>query len=76
MANSPQSRECQEKRHGMYAKDAVCGDLATAVIDGIPVCEVHARRRSYSPAMCPHGGNWGFGECSQCDAGAESKRRP
>jgi hypothetical protein len=22
----------------------------------------------YSPAMCPHGVKWGFGECSQCDA--------
>jgi len=26
----------------------------------------------YSPAMCPHGVKWGFGECSQCDAAANA----
>lgn len=25
----------------------------------------------YSPAMCPHGVKWGFGECIQCDRGTE-----
>lgn len=22
----------------------------------------------YSPAMCPHGVKWGFGDCAECDA--------